>query len=58
MKQKIGEYLLDISKLVFAGVALSAILKIDGISKAAVLSAGVSATITIALIGFILIRET
>ncbi len=58
MKQNVGEYLLDISKLVFAGVALSAILDIDGISKVAVLFAGVSATITIALIGFTLIRET
>ncbi len=58
MKQKVGEYLLDISKLVFAGVALSAILDVDGISKVAVLFAGVSATVTIAMTGFIMIRET
>ena len=33
MKAKIADYLLDISKLVFAGVVLSTILQIEGVSK-------------------------
>ena len=57
MRNKIAEYLLDISKLVFAGVVLSTILKIDGISKLAVLSVGITATVGIAIVGFILMRR-
>ncbi len=58
MRQKVGEYLLDISKLVFAGMALSAIMEMDGISNAAVVAVGASATIGTAIIGFALIRRS
>ena len=57
MKEKIADYLLDISKLVFAGVVLSAILQVEGISKSAVLFSGISATVIFALIGFTLARK-
>jgi len=57
MREKIADYLLGISKLVFAGVVLSTILKVDGISKLAVLGMGVSATLILAIIGFTLIRS-
>ncbi|WP_423910688.1 DUF6722 family protein [Candidatus Spongiihabitans sp.] len=57
MKEKIADYLLDISKLVFAGVVLSAILQVEGISKLAVLFSGISATVIFALIGFTLARK-
>ena len=40
MKEKIADYLLDISKLVFAGVVLSTILQIEGVSKLAILLTG------------------
>ena len=56
MKEKIADYLLDISKLVFAGVVLSGIFKIEGVSHLSVLLLGVSTTIIFALIGFVLIR--
>ena len=49
-------YLLDISKLIFAGVVLSAILQIDGVSKTAILLSGISAIIIFALIWFLLIK--
>jgi hypothetical protein len=32
IKEKIADYLLDISKLVFAGAVLSSIFKIEGVS--------------------------
>lgn len=57
MREKIGNYLLDISKLVFAGVVLSTILKVDGISKLAVLGMGISAMLILAIVGFTLIRS-
>ena len=37
IKEKVADYLLDISKLVFAGVVLSTILQIEGVSKLAIL---------------------
>ena len=57
MKEKIADYLLDISKLVFAGVVLSGIFKIEGVSHLSVLLFGISTTIIFALIGFVLIRR-
>ena len=57
MKDKIGNYLLDISKLVFAGMVLGVILDMGEISKTAVLITGVWATVVFALIGFALIKK-
>ena len=57
MKDRIGNYLLDISKLIFAGMVLGVILDIGGISQTAVLISGVWATIALALIGFALIKK-
>ena len=60
MKEKVADYLLDISKLVFAGVVLSGIFKIEGVSYLSVLSVllfGISTTVIFALIGFVLIRR-
>ena len=57
MKDRIGNYLLDISKLIFAGMVLGVILDMGEISKIAVLITGVWATIVFALIGFALIKK-
>lgn len=54
--EKFADYFLDISKLVFAGVVLSGIFRIDGVSQSAVLLSGISLTIIFALIGLMLIR--
>ncbi|MGI9311602.1 MAG: DUF6722 family protein [bacterium] len=56
-KAKLADYLLDVSKLVFAGVVLVAILRIDGIPKLTVLIVGVVATRFLAAIGFRLIKQ-
>ena len=52
MKDKIGDYLLDISKLVFAGVVLSTVLELD-VSKPLVLFVDVYASFMIAIMGFL-----
>jgi hypothetical protein len=57
MKEKIADYLLDISKLVFAGVVLSGIFKIEGVSYLSVVLFGISTTVIFALIGFVLMRR-
>jgi hypothetical protein len=57
IRKKIADYLLDISKLVFAGVVLSGIFRIEGVSHLTVLILGISATVVFALIGFVLIRR-
>jgi hypothetical protein len=57
IKEKIADYLLDISKLVFVGVVLSGIFKIEGVSHLSVLILGISTTVIFALIGFVLIRR-
>jgi hypothetical protein len=57
MKDKIADYLLDISKLIFAGVVLSTILQVEGVSKLVILSIGIYATAIFAGIAFILIRK-
>ena len=56
MTEKIGNYLLDISKLVFAGVVLSTVLDLEA-SKTSVLFFGVYATSVFALMGFLLLRK-
>ena len=52
MRQKIGDYLLDVSKLIFAGVVLSSILNFEGVPKLLVLVLGAFATLITALVGF------
>ena len=57
MKDRIGNYLLDISKLIFAGMVLGVILDIGGVSKLAVLISGVMTTVLFALVGFKLTKK-
>ena len=58
IQEKVGDYFLDISKLVFAGVVLSAILKVENIPKWIILTSGVIATIALALTGlYFLLRR-
>jgi hypothetical protein len=57
MREKIADYLLDISKLIFAGVVLSTILEVQGVSKFAILLTGTYATIFIAIIAFVLLKD-
>lgn len=57
MKAKIADYLLDISKLVFAGVVLGAIFEVEGLPKLAVFFAGIYATTFLAIVAFRLMKE-
>jgi hypothetical protein len=56
-KNKLADYLLDISKLIFAGVVLTTILEFENTSKLLVLATGVYASMIIALIGFFLLEK-
>ena len=53
LREQIGDYLIDISKLSFGGVVLSVILEISH-NKPLVLLVGAVATFGVALWGFIL----
>jgi len=57
LREKIGDYFLDVSKLVFAGVVLSTVLSFDNFPKLAILLAGLVATITTALLGLFIEKE-
>ena len=57
MKIKIAEYLLDISKLIFAGVVLGSIFELEGFSKLTILMTGLLATSGMAWIGFLLMKK-
>ena len=57
MRTKIAEYLLDISKLVFAGVVLASIFELERFSKLTILLARGIATFIIAIAGFFLIKK-
>jgi len=56
MKKELGRYLIDISKLTFAGVVLSVILDISE-SKILVLALGGVATLVFAVAGFVFLTK-
>ena len=56
MEDKIADYLLDISKLIFAGMVLGTVVQVEGLSTMTALYTGISATVftaslAIAIIG-------
>jgi hypothetical protein len=53
IREKAGDFFIDIAKLVFGGVVLSVILDFE-MNKAAILSAGVITTASLAWLGFYL----
>ena len=55
--KELGKYFVDISKLVFGGVVLSTILKIDNVDKWLVLILGVTATTVFGFAGFYLMKK-
>jgi len=54
-KKEVGKYLLDVSKLIFAGAVISGIMRED-IGLVYLLSAGIFSALAIAYWGFALIR--
>ena len=55
MEDKIADYLLDISKLIFAGMVLGSVLKVETLSTMAALFTGISATVFTLLLAIIII---
>jgi hypothetical protein len=58
LRKEVGKYFLDISKLVFAGLVLASVLKIEDINKIWILIAGSLVTLIFAIIGFIILNPT
>ena len=57
MEEKIADYLLDISKLIFAGVVLSTVLQIENLSELTALLIGMHASVFTAIAGFVIARK-
>ena len=57
LRAEVGKYLLDVSKLIFAGAVISAIMRED-FGLLYVLPAGIISALAIALWGFTFIKPT
>ncbi len=57
IKKRIGEYFLDISKLIFGGVVVGTILRIDFLPKNGILITGILTVLIFSWFGFFLIKE-
>ena len=55
MEDKIADYLLDISKLIFAGMVLGTVLRAEGLSTMTALFTGLCATVITASIAIAII---
>jgi hypothetical protein len=57
LRKEIGKYFIDISKLVLGGVVLASVIKIEDISRIAILLVGILVTLITATIGFIIYKN-
>ena len=57
LREKIGDYILDISKLIFGGVILGPVLSMEFVSKSSILIISVTVVFALSLFGFSLIKE-
>ncbi|MDX2190953.1 MAG: DUF6722 family protein [Bacteroidota bacterium] len=56
-RKEVGKFFVDIAKLIFGGVVLATVLKIEIASKFIVISIGIIATLAIAILGFIIMKS-
>jgi uncharacterized membrane protein YraQ (UPF0718 family) len=57
LKEDVGKYLLDLSKLVFAGIVLGTVLRYE-LPRDILLTGGIAAVILFFIVGFIIIGIT
>ncbi len=57
MRKRIGEYFLDVSKLVLGGAVLSTVLKMESVSKSGILITSIAIVVVLSSLGFFLISE-
>lgn len=57
LKNELGKYLLDISKLILGGVVLATIIKIEDVNRLVILAAGLIVSIGFAWLGFIYLKR-
>ena len=55
---KSGEYMLDLSKLVFGGIILVGIMQIEGISNKILLSIGGVSVVLLGIVGIFFIKNS
>ena len=55
--KEFGKYFLDISKLIFGGIVIASIIKIENVSRLSLLMVGIVVTSIFALIGFRLLKR-
>ena len=55
--KEFGKYFLDISKLIFGGIVIASIIKIENASRLTLLMVGIIVTSIFALIGFRLLKR-
>lgn len=55
-EKEIGKYLLDLSKLIFGGVVLASIIKIEDVSKLTVLAVGPCVSTVAGYFGFRILK--
>jgi len=57
MKKRVGEYFLDVSKLVFGGAVLNSVLKMESVPKNDILTISIAGVLALASLGFFLTKE-
>jgi len=55
--KELGKYFLDISKLIFGGIVIASIIKIENVSRYELLMIGIAVTSIFAWIGFRLLKR-
>ena len=55
--KEFGKYFLDIYKLIFVGIVIASIIKIENVSRYGLLMVGVMVTSIFALIGFRILKR-
>lgn len=55
--KEVGKYLLDLSKLIFGGVVLASVIRIENISRGLILITGTLISMIVAYFGFKILKK-
>ena len=57
IKKELAKFFIDVAKLIFGGVVVASIIKIEDVSRIWVLATGLLGTLGFALIGFLILKK-
>lgn len=57
IRKELAKFFIDVAKLIFAGVVLASIIKMEDVSRIWVLATGLLGTLGFALIGFFILKK-